>query len=95
MGSGARPGYPAKVPSSLPSSRRLPEPAPRPTDDRRVVLAGTVVWLVLLAASLVLADDLAEAGRSWWIWTCVAGATLGALGLVHLNRRGRRGRSGG
>lgn len=66
---------------------RRPDPEPLPTDDRKAVLVGTVVWLVLLVAALVMRDALVEAGRAWWIWTCAAGAGLGLLGLAYLHHR--------
>jgi MYXO-CTERM domain-containing protein len=35
-------------------------------------------------------DDLQDDGRTWWIWTCVAGVALGLLGLLVTVRRRRR-----
>jgi len=70
---------------------RRPDPAPLPADDRRPVLVGTVLWLVALLACLLFADELAAQDRSWWTWACVAGAALGVIGLVHLQRRRARG----
>ena len=66
---------------------RRPDPEPLATDDRKAVLAGTVVWLVLLVAALVGRNALVDAGRTWWIWTCAAGAGLGLLGLAFLHHR--------
>lgn len=66
---------------------RRPDPEPLVTDDRTAVVVGTVVWLVLLGVMLLRRDDLLADGRGWWVWTCVAGAALGGLGLVYLHRR--------
>lgn len=74
---------------------RHPDPEPLRTDDRKAVLVGSAVWLVLLVACLVLRDDLAAAGRGWWAWSCVAGLGLGAFGLVYLHRREVRQRAAG
>lgn len=81
------------MPLYLRSSERQPGPEPPVTDDRRTVLAGTMLWLVLLLVALLARDQLAEAGRTWWIWTCLTGAVLGVLGLAHLHRREVRRRS--
>jgi hypothetical protein len=70
---------------------RRPDPEPLRTDDRRAVLVGIVCWLVLLVAALVTRNQLLDAGRGWWIWTCAAGAGLGVLGLGYLHRRRMRG----
>jgi len=61
-------------------------PAPR-TDDRLAALAGTVVWVLSLAVVLVERDSLVADDRGWWVWCCVAGAVLGLVGLLHLQRR--------
>ena len=57
------------------------------TDDRKAVLVGTVVWVLLLVAALATRDGLVESGRDWWVWTCVAGAALGLVGLGYLHHR--------
>lgn len=66
---------------------RHPDPEPLRTDDRKAVLVGIGIWLVLLAATLVFRDDLVATGRGWWTWTCAAGAGLGVLGLAYLHHR--------
>lgn len=71
---------------------RRPDPEPLETDDRKAVVVGTVVWIVVLVVMLVQRDDLVAEGRGWWLWTCVAGASLGGLGLLYLHRRELRGR---
>jgi hypothetical protein len=59
------------------------------TDDRAVILFGIVAWAVLLLVAVVLRTRLAEDGRSWWVWTPVAGVLLGLYGLRYLARRSR------
>lgn len=53
----------------------------------RIVAWGTLAWLVVLAATLLMAP-LHDGPRSWWPWCATAGAGLGLLGWVYL-RRGR------
>lgn len=66
--------------------RRSPVALSLPTD--RIVLAGTGVWALALAVTL-LVPALHTGERSWWPWCCVAGIVLGALGWSYV-RRGRR-----
>jgi hypothetical protein len=64
--------------------------APLDVDAVRTVQIGTGLWAVALVATLVARDTLADQGRTWWIWTCVAGVVLGIMGLVVTTRRRRR-----
>lgn len=63
---------------------------PLDVDAVRTVQIGTVLWAVALVVTLVARDTLQDEGRTWWIWTCVAGVALGLLGLVITVRRRRR-----
>ena len=63
---------------------------PLDVDAVRTVQIGTVLWAVALGVTLVARDTLQDEGRTWWIWTCVAGVVLGLLGLVITVRRRRR-----
>jgi hypothetical protein len=79
--------YPGGVRLYLAPHERRPDPEPLLTDDRKAVLVGTGVWVVLLVAAIATRGALAESGRTWWIWTCAAGAGLGLLGLAYLHHR--------
>ncbi len=66
-----------------------PDPAPLELDDRRVVAAGTALWLLGLVGLLVAA--LAGARVSaWWFGMCLYGIALGLIGLRLVARRSRR-----
>lgn len=64
-----------------------PEIAPLDVDGVGAVAVGTVAWTLALVACLVLRGPLADAGRGWWTWVCLAGALLGAAGYVFVRRR--------
>ncbi|GAA4992419.1 DUF2530 domain-containing protein [Kineococcus glutinatus] len=70
-----------------------PPPEPLHTDDRRAVLVGTVVWLVLLVVVLA-APSVRPGGDGRAVGACVAGVLLGLLALGYLSRRDRRERPG-
>ena len=65
----------------------LPEPAPLPVSTSTVILAGVAMWVLALVVTLAV-PALHEGDRSWWPWTCVAGAVLGMAGWAYV-RRGR------
>lgn len=64
-------------------------PAQRPldVDGVRSVTVGTVLWVVAFLALLPFRSRLEEAGNGWWLWTCLAGAGLGLLGIEYTRRR--------
>jgi hypothetical protein len=75
----------------LRESERRPDPVPLPTDDRRAVLTGLVLWSAALAVTFAFAGPLSAVDESWWRWTIVVGLALGALGLASLSAgRARR-----
>jgi hypothetical protein len=55
----------------------------------RTVTVGTVLFLVASVVLAVFRDALQDAGREWWLWTCVAGFGLGIFGCVYCRRRAR------
>jgi hypothetical protein len=64
--------------------------APLDVDGVRTVAVGTILWLAAFFVLLAFRDRLEDAGRGWWLWTCVAGFGLGAIGWVYCRRRRRR-----
>lgn len=61
--------------------------APLDVDGVRTVEVGTAAWLVAFVALLPFYGRLEEAGRLWWLWTCMAGFGLGLIGLEFCRRR--------
>lgn len=75
----------------LPGWDRLnlrPSPKPLEADDVALITGGTVVWTVAFLVCLIFfRDELADAGHSWWMGTCLAGAGLGLIGITYSRRR--------
>jgi len=67
---------------------------PLDVDGVRTVGVGSALWLVGFVALLPFYGRLSDDGRSWWLWTCMAGAGLGLIGLEYCRRR-RAARLGG
>jgi hypothetical protein len=63
-------------------------PPPLRVDTVRVVLAGTALWVVALVILLLLGNRVDR----MWIWTCVAGIALAAIGLGVMRLQGQIGR---
>jgi hypothetical protein len=61
--------------------------APLDVDGVRTVEVGTAVWLVAFIALLPFYGALQDSGRTWWLWTCMAGFGLGLFGLEYCRRR--------
>ena len=71
----------------LKDSERRPDPAPVQTDERTPILIGSIAWAVALVIVLIAREQLAGAGHTWILWTCVVGLALGLIGLVYAARR--------
>ena len=56
-------------------------------DGVNAVIVGTVLWVAGLLYCLARLDTLRDQGRTWLLWTCVAGVALGFLGLLFTLRR--------
>lgn len=55
----------------------------------RTVTVGTALFLLGSVVLAVFHDRLQDAGREWWLWTCVVGFGLGLFGNVYCRRRAR------
>jgi hypothetical protein len=68
----------------------VPEVEPLDVDGTRTVAVGTVLWLVAFVLLLPFYGRLADDGRTWWLWTCLAGFGLGVIGWDYCRRRRNR-----
>jgi hypothetical protein len=62
-------------------------PEPLEANDVAIVTGGTIVWFVLFLVQLPFYGWFAARGHSWWIWSCLAGAGLGVVGIWYVRRR--------
>jgi hypothetical protein len=60
---------------------------PLDVDGVRTIEVGTLAWLIGFVALLPFYGRLDDAGRTWWLWTCLAGFGLGLFGLEYCRRR--------
>ena len=72
----------------------VPDVKPLDVTGVRTVSVGTVIFLVASLVLLVLRDELQDAGREWWLWTCVVGFGLGLFGYTYCSRRARHHENG-
>ena len=60
---------------------------PLDVDGVRTVEVGTIAFLIGFVALLPFYGSLADDGRTWWLWTCLAGFGLGVIGWDYCRRR--------
>ncbi len=60
---------------------------PLDTDGVRTMVVGSALWLLGFLALLPFYGELQDAGRGWWLWTCLAGFGLGLCGYEICRRR--------
>ncbi|WP_307828062.1 DUF2530 domain-containing protein [Nocardioides sp. SYSU D00038] len=60
---------------------------PLDVDGVVTVQVGTAAFLLMFVALLPFAGSLQDDGRTWWLWTCLAGGGLGLFGLEYCRRR--------
>lgn len=61
--------------------------APLDVDGVRTSEVGAAIWLVAFLALLPFYGALEDSGRTWWLWTCLAGFGIGLLGVEYCRRR--------
>ena len=61
--------------------------APLDVDGVRTTEVGVAMWLIAFVAMLPFYGALEDSGRTWWLWTCMAGFGLGLFGLEYCRRR--------
>ena len=63
---------------------------PLDVDGIRTVAVGSILFLVAFLLLLPFYGRLEEDGKTWWLWTCLAGFGLGVIGWDYCRRRKRR-----
>ena len=74
--------------------RLIADVPPLDVDGVRAVEIGTLIWLIAFVGMLPFYGRLKDDGRAWWLWTCLAGFGLGALGVEYCRRRRARRKTG-
>jgi hypothetical protein len=69
------------------TTHRVAEVEPMDVDGVRTMTVGTIVWGVIAIALLPFLGTLDDDGRTWWLWTAVAGFGLGLIGIEYCRRR--------
>ncbi|HXH78903.1 DUF2530 domain-containing protein [Nocardioides sp.] len=60
---------------------------PLDVDGVRTSEVGAAIWLVAFLALLPFYGALEDSGRTWWLWTCLAGFGIGLFGVEYCRRR--------
>lgn len=69
------------------TTHRVAEVEPMDVDGVRTMTVGTILWGVLAVALLPFLGTLQDDGRTWWLWTALAGFGLGLIGIEYCRRR--------
>lgn len=69
------------------TTHRVAEVEPMDVDGVRTMTVGTITWGVIAIALLPFLGTLEEQGRTWWLWSAVAGFGLGLIGIEYCRRR--------
>ncbi|MFF2022871.1 DUF2530 domain-containing protein [Streptomyces sp. NPDC058171] len=72
-------------PSAGSPQREAPEPLEGPVVG--TITGGTILWFVLFLVQLPFYGWFDEHGHLWWLWTCLAGAGLGLIGIWYVRKR--------
>ncbi|TXJ06049.1 MAG: DUF2530 domain-containing protein [Aeromicrobium sp.] len=56
----------------------------------RTMAVGTALWAVALVGLLPFWSTLDASGRTWWVWTALAGVGIGLLGFEYCRSRATR-----
>ncbi|MFF2329137.1 MULTISPECIES: DUF2530 domain-containing protein [unclassified Streptomyces] len=63
--------------------------APEPLEGPVVatITGGTILWFVLFLVQLPFYGWFDDHNHLWWLWTCLAGAGLGLIGIWYVRGR--------
>ncbi|SCF94578.1 Protein of unknown function [Streptomyces sp. Ncost-T10-10d] len=62
-------------------------PAPLEGPVVATITGGTILWFVLFLVQLPFYGWFDAHGHLWWVWTCLAGAGLGLIGIWYVRGR--------
>lgn len=64
-----------------------PKLEPMQINEAKVIWIGIGLWAAAFVILLPFRSTLISGGHGWWLYTCLAGAGLGMLGLPMVGRR--------
>jgi hypothetical protein len=82
----ARPAAPGRAPRATTRGGR-PKLEPMRINEAKVIWLGIALWAAAFAIMLPFRKTLIADGHGWWLYTCLAGAGLGMLGLPMVGQR--------
>ncbi len=68
-------------------THRVAEVEPMDVDGVRTMTFGTIAWGIVALALVPFWGNLQDQGRTWWLWTAIAGLGLGLMGIEYCKRR--------
>lgn len=69
------------------TTHRVAAVEPMDVDGVRTMTFGTIAWGIVAIALLPFWGNLQDQGRTWWLWTAIAGLGLGLMGIEYCKRR--------
>ncbi|WP_156724984.1 DUF2530 domain-containing protein [Streptomyces apocyni] len=70
---------------SGPIKHEAPEPLEGPVVP--TIVGGTILWFVVFLAQLPFYGWFDDRDATWWVWTPLAGAGLGLIGIWYVRKR--------
>ncbi|QNP63868.1 DUF2530 domain-containing protein [Streptomyces genisteinicus] len=63
--------------------------APEPLEGPIVatITGGTILWFVMFLVQVPFYGWFDDRDLTWWVWTCLAGAGLGLIGIWYVRGR--------
>lgn len=71
----------------VPFNQRKSNPEAVSVNAKRVVLVGTLIWVLIFIVLAALYPTLANSGLEWWLHTAGVGIFLGFVGLIMIRKR--------
>lgn len=75
---------------TVPMAKWIPRhEAPEPLEGPIVatITGGTILWFVMFLVQVPFYSWFADRDLTWWVWTCLAGAGLGLIGIWYVRGR--------
>ena len=71
----------------VPFAERKSHPQAVDVNAKKVVLGGTLIWVLIFIVLAALYPTLTDSGLQWWLHTAGVGILLGIVGLIMIRKR--------